>query len=572
VDLKVRRIFDMRTLFLVGLTVSSALVPAASWAADIEAVGALKSATVYTDRAALNRVASVNVPAGKHVIVFKGLSTQLMPDSLRAEGAGDAKVILGALSHKIVHQTALVNEKELVLNKVLEGLQTQKRIVGAERDVLNSQEKFYKSLAAQTVASVNEEISVYEFNTAKWDEAAKVVAKGLSDAALARVAFDAQIQDLDAQVRKVRAEINQVRTGQKQTYEVRIPVDAAKATRLSVDLSYQIPGARWTPVYDARLDTKSGGLQMVQYGSVSQRTGEDWSDIELTLSTARPHRGAGVPDLSPMWVNLQQEYVQARGGANFPVVSSRNVKKSSMADMKMMDEAVEELAAPMPMIAAAPVAARIDTGGFTAEYIIPGPSSVASDGSAAKVYIGDFAMDNKMQVHIKPQMGNDAYLVAKATLKGDAPILPGQVSLFRDGAFVGQSYAKLLRPGKASTLSFGIDDQIEVKRNVLKDERGQSGMFVSKSDLIERHYVTSVTNLRGSAVDIVVDESVPVSKDEQIQAKVLADATSAGYSADADNVKGLLRWNYTLEPKASKDVKLGWSVAWPQDREITGVR
>lgn len=561
----------MRHLLLAGLTIFTALVAVPAFAADIVADGALKAATVYADRAALERSASVNIPAGKHVIVFKDLPAQIMPDSLRAEGTGDAKVILGALTHKMVYQKDLVNEKEQALNKQLEDLQAQKDLIDAESDILDTQEEFYMALQAQAVESVKEEISVYEFNTAKWGEAAKVVAKGLSDVAVARLGFERQTKELNAQMRKVRNEINQVRTGAKQSYEIRIPVEAARAAKLDVELSYQIPGASWNPVYDARLDTKTGALEMVQYGSVSQRTGEDWSDVELTLSTARPHRGAGVPDLSPMWVNLQQEYVQARG-ANFSAIATSSAKKSRVADMEVMDEAVQELAAPMPMIAAAPMAATIDSGGFTAEYVIPGPSSVASDGSEAKVYIGAFEMDNKMQVHVKPQMGNDAYLVANATLKGEAPILPGQVSLFRDGAFVGQSYAQLLRPGKASNLSFGIDDQIEVKRNVLKDERGKSGMFVGKSDVIERHYVTAITNLRGNSVDVVVDESVPVSQDEEIQAKILSDVTSAGYEVDADNVKGVVRWSFALAPKASKDVKLGWSVAWPKDRDISGLR
>jgi hypothetical protein len=80
----------MRHLLLAGLTIFTALVAVPAFAADIVADGALKAATVYADRAALERSASVNIPAGKHVIVFKDLPAQIMPDSLRAEGTGDA--------------------------------------------------------------------------------------------------------------------------------------------------------------------------------------------------------------------------------------------------------------------------------------------------------------------------------------------------------------------------------------------------------------------------------------------------------------------------------------------------
>ncbi len=541
-------------------------------AMDIVADGKLRAATVYADRAALSRQALVDVPAGKHVVVFKGLSVGLLPDSLRAEGVGNAPVVLGALSQKIIYETELVNEKEKALNASLKELEQKKLAIYAKQKVLDVQRRFFEALQAQTIQSVKEEISVYEFNTEKWVEASKVVQAGLWEESSMRLGLNQQLQDIDAQMQKIRNELNQVRTGQKRYYEVRIPVEAKEGARLNLALNYQIPGASWRPVYDARLDIASGALELSQYGSVSQRTGEDWSDIELTLSTARPHRGAQVPQLDTMWVNLAQNYLEKQNSYGGGLSSAPAAVRSRVVGVMSLEDAEMDMMVPMEeSVASAPVAAQIDTGGFTAEYIIPGPSSVLSDGSERKVYIGKFDTDNKMQIHIKPQVSNDAFLVANATLQGETPILPGQVSLFRDGAFVGQTQIGLLRPGKGYDLSFGIDDQIEVKRKVLKDERSKAGMFVGKSEVVERHYVTEIANLRGHAVDVVVDESVPVAQDKKIQAQLLQAYTSTGYELDADNVKGLMRWSFTMEPKAERDLKLGWSVAWPQDQSLTGL-
>ncbi|MCB1651416.1 MAG: mucoidy inhibitor MuiA family protein [Alphaproteobacteria bacterium] len=545
---------------------------------EIAASADLKAATVYSDRAALTRRASVDVPAGKHVVVFKDLPTTLDPDSLRVEGEGSTPVILGALSSKVVHETELVNEREKALSDQLEALEQKRLGLEAEKKVLESKKAFFEGLLTQATRSAQEEISVYQFNTDKWTAAANVVQAGLSDEAKARLELDVQLKALFEERQKIQNELNQIRTGQKSFYEIRLPVEAKSGGRVRLDLSYQLPGAYWRPVYDARLDTASGALALTQYGNVVQRTGEDWSNIALTLSTARPHRGANMPALGPMWVDLWQAV--ARKAAAFGGAVSNVAMMDAAAPMAMEEEMVGDDEDSLDRwrrlqeqrVAATPQAAVINTGGFTAEYEIPGLSSVPSDGSEAKVYIGAFDTDNSLKVHILPQLGNEAYLVADATLKGEAPVLPGVVSLFRDGAFVGRGSLPLLRAGAEYKLAFGIDDQIEVKHKVLKDESSQSGMFVGKSDVLERWVVSEIQNLRKNKVSIVVDETVPTSKNEKITLELLGKQTTPGYEKDADKIKGLMRWSFDLEPKAKKDIHLGWMLSWPQGSQIQGVQ
>ncbi|HEY8191720.1 MAG TPA: DUF4139 domain-containing protein, partial [Alphaproteobacteria bacterium] len=178
--------------------------------------------------------------------------------------------------------------------------------------------------------------------------------------------------------------------------------------------------------------------------------------------------------------------------------------------------------------------------------------------------------DNEIRIQVKPQMSAEAYLVAHTKLKGDSPILAGPVSLFRDGAFVGQTHLPLLRPGQESDLAFGVDDQISVKRRTLKDERGEAGML-AKDSVVERHFVTEIENLRNKPVKIVVLETIPESQDEQIRAEVVTSTTTPGYMKDTQNVKGLLRWEVPLAAKQKSEVKLGWRVSWPKGENISGI-
>jgi uncharacterized protein (TIGR02231 family) len=541
-----------------------AAVPA--YADEIKAEGKLTAATVYMDRATLTRQAVIDVPAGSHTVVFEGLSADMMTDSLRAEGSALAKVTFGALSHRLVTGSDLIAPKEKELNDQLLILQDQRRGIEAEKQALSEKQNFLTNLSQQAGERTRENISDVNLKPEQWTLAAKTVYGEMADTLKAIIAQDAALRDLDNQIIKIQTELNQLRTGQRNAYAVSIPLEVPTPTRLTVDLSYQIPGATWAPLYDARLDTKTGKLDLIQYGSVRQNSGEDWSGISLTLSTAQPQRGTGLPDLTPFWISLYDMQPQMLG----------SMRMNKVASMEMAaDAAVAGVMAPAP--AAMPmeekaefVTATIETGGFVSEYRIPGPSTVKADGTESKLMVGRFDTDSKMKVQIKPQMSTDAYLVAAAKLKGESPVLPGLVNLFRDGAYVGQNSLPLLRPGEDQDLAFGVDDQISVKRKVLKDERSEAGV-INRDSVIEKHFVTEIQNLHTMKVDVSVLETVPASQDKQIRVEILPDQTTAGYKKDVRHVTGLLEWALALDPKQKSDLKLGWKVSWPKDKNISGL-
>lgn len=558
----------MRPLpFLLSLLV---LVPLPVKAEDFKVESALKAATVYTNRATLTRQAEIDVPAGAHKIVFENLPANILTDSIRAEGMAGSSVTLGALTHKRVMTAELTAPREKALNAQLEDLQDQKKLIEADKKALSIKSEFLKNLGKHAGARTNEEIADINLNPEEWAAAAASIHAGLAENFKADLAYDIKIRALDRQIAKVKAELAQLRTGQRYVYEVAVPLESESATKLTIDLSYQVPNASWRPLYDARLDTESGDLALIQYGAVRQNTGEDWTDVALTLSTAQPHRGTDLPPLHPMWVNVWD-------GSPRPMAKAeRRMSAAAPSAVMSMDMAMESAdltrGAGMVMEEKAQFAvAEINTGGFVSEYVIPGPSTVAADGSESKLMIGTFDTENKLQIHVKPQVSTNAILTGRVKLEGEAPILPGQANLFRDGAFVGQSNLPLLRPGEETKLAFGIDDQVSVKRHVMKDERGEKGVLVNKDNVLERHYKTEIENLHSQPVEIVVYETVPVAQDERIKVEILDKVTTNGYETDTDDIKGLLSWTKELAEKDDTVIDLGWKVSWPQDLNLSGL-
>ncbi|TNE28142.1 MAG: mucoidy inhibitor MuiA family protein [Alphaproteobacteria bacterium] len=554
-------------LMLMLLLVFPALAQAEEFTADSK----ISSVTVYTNRAAVTRTAKIKLPQGAHTVVFRGLPDRIATDSLRVEGSAKADVVIGALAHKRVVTQELTSEKERMLSDNLQKLADQIGFEKAEIKALNNRLQLMDAIKIHALQQINEEIKSFTLQPLQWISAAKKMQEEAAAVKQAQQRHDINIRDLNEAVQKVKRELSSLRTGSRSSYEVTVPLEAMAATELELDLTYQSGNASWQPIYDARLDTESGELVLVQYGAVRQLSGEDWQNVALTLSTARPHRSAALPPLNPIWVNSHEVTKANLNGATAVGFAfsreSEMLQEYQKADVPMasmpMKQAVVERKAQF-------AAAQVDTGGFVAEYRVPNMVTVLSDNEETKLMVGAFDVENKLEIHIQPQHLAEAFLVAHGKLKSEAPVLPGQVNLFRDGAYVGKTRIPLLRPEEEHNLFFGVDDSLSVKRNTLKDERKDDGLIVKEASL-ERHYITEIKNLRKTAVDIHVRETVPVSKDDEIKIEILRDKTTQGYETDIDKIVGLTGWSFSLAPEEKKDIRLGWKVIWPQEDRITGL-
>jgi hypothetical protein len=71
-------------------------------------------------------------------------------------------------------------------------------------------------------------------------------------------------------------------------------------------LEYAVRGARWVPGYELRMPRSLDGGTLRMRASVLQRTGEDWQNVKLSLSTAELNRRADVPELKALRIGRRQ--------------------------------------------------------------------------------------------------------------------------------------------------------------------------------------------------------------------------------------------------------------------------
>lgn len=76
--------------------------------------------------------------------------------------------------------------------------------------------------------------------------------------------------------------------------------------KLTLELSYVVPGARWAPAYQCKLARDGSHAEIQMRAWVAQRTGEDWQGVRLKLSTASPLRFTELPELAALRIGRAQ--------------------------------------------------------------------------------------------------------------------------------------------------------------------------------------------------------------------------------------------------------------------------
>ena len=126
--------------------------------------------------------------------------------------------------------------------------------------------------------------------------------------------------------------------------------------------------------------------------------------------------------------------------------------------------------------------AALDAGGFQVVFRIPGRIAVAAGQGSKSFRIASSTIAPELMVHAVPALAETAFLQASFKHAEDAPLLPGPVSIYRDGVFVGRSPMALAAKDEDVRLGFGADEKVKVVRTVVRRIEGTAGLIGSSQD------------------------------------------------------------------------------------------
>jgi uncharacterized protein (TIGR02231 family) len=296
-------------------------------------------------------------------------------------------------------------------------------------------------------------------------------------------------------------------------------------------------------------ETAEPSIELVRRAEIVQNTGEDWTEVALTLSTSRPAGGTEAPTVGAAQIGI--------GG---PI--GRVAPAAEAAD------AVAGGFAPPAPVPVANLQAVADFGDFKADYIIPIPVSVESGGGARSVQIATEIADARLFVEASPRFSEQAFLTAAFTIDSEAPILAGRVTLFRDDAFVGTGNLAFTQPGDEVELGFGPDDQVRVTWTVVNRQTGQRGLL-TRIQFVEVEYLAAIVNNHTRPIEITIVDRVPYSDDERINVEVLPQSTEPT-ETDIDGRRGVVAWSYDYDPGEEREITHAYLISWPADLVVYG--
>ncbi|MCK5813319.1 MAG: mucoidy inhibitor MuiA family protein [Cocleimonas sp.] len=527
---------------------------------------------VYPSSAMVTRIAKVSVPAGESSIALTGLPLGLLESSLRVTGNALANVTLGSVElQKNINRDAVQQSEQDLQNKIILA-NDQKQVLIDSLQQNKDQLNYIRTMASGGSQSESKTSSGYlQLPIEQWNQAWQTLAMATATTQEKMRQAQKEIKRLDKTILQLQAQLNQVATHQRASRTAVLDIQTESATELELSLRYQIKGARWQPVYDADLDTKAGKIQLKSLAQITQRTGEDWTNVEIHLSTLRPSASSQLPILSPWVVDFMPEQIENYRSKEM----NRRYKAEKMDAMSVMqEERVERMlmAKPSPNIKAKKVmrtqVSQIAIADFSAEYKVPNKVSLNSGSDKRRVTLQSQILDAKVSLASVPRLDPRALLIAKTMYKGEVPLLAGTVVLHRDGNFIGNTRLAMHQTGEEIKLSFGEDDQVKIKFIPEPDKKGADGLFFGKRKTIKRNYHFSVTNQHDKAYDISFSDRIPVAANEDIRITLKGDKPTR---TNKNEQKGITVWKRKLAPEKTVILEYGYEVTYPEDKRMQGL-
>jgi uncharacterized protein (TIGR02231 family) len=528
---------------------------------------------VYADRARITRRGRVRLAGGEHLVLFEPLPLGLQPDSVRVSGRGGATV---------QGVDVLRRHRARTDDPTAADLEQQRRALAAElaeltdADAVQQQRAgFLTNLSDRAGSTFAHALATGRVDAAGVADLADALTSQLSAVRARQRELAEQrerITDDLAALERRRAQLGQQLHPDRIAAAVSLDVAAAggEPREIELDLSYVIDGARWESTYDIRLDTGDSAekgtantaadtLTLSWFGLVTQRTGEDWPECELLLSTARPSGAVTFPELDPWYLDRLTPMPPPR-----PMMSQMAGAPPAPGGARGAPMSYETTAADEAPILE--LAAAFEQGVAASTYRPQRTVAIPADGAPHRTTIAVLDMVATLDYVTAPVRGPEAHLRATVVNSTKHTILAGKAAVFHGGDFVGSTRLDSWAPGEEVELALGVDDRIRVERELTR--RNASKTTLREIRRREVEYTITVANHTPRQAQVTVLDQLPVSRDESITVRDLGcEPTPVEHTE-----MGVMTWALHLAPGETRTIKLGMRVELAKGVEMSGWR
>ncbi|WP_241777098.1 DUF4139 domain-containing protein [Acidovorax sp. Root275] len=543
--LHLRSPHPLRPLCLVGM----ALLCNAASPALAQDTSRIARVTVYPGSATVERVAKV--PAGARTLTLACLPASLDAQSLQINA--DPAVRVGEFN-------VLTEDRDVVaacaspLDGRIRELEDQIAGVKAEASALQLVDGYLRSVANTSTSDETAPGRTAIPTSAQIAATADVLRKSGQDSFTRSHQLQRKQEALQLALKPLVAERDRVASQRARV--VSVTINLATEREAELRLSYQVRGPGWQPTYRVTLDATKSTVLIERQALVAQNSGEDWGNVQLTLSTGQP--GRATQGRLPREWTLDVAPPPRPMPATAPMMAMAPPAPSPAA---LARNAVEE-DKPVFDVSA------IDRG-FATEFAVPQRITVPSSGQRVTLALGNHTAPATLITRTAPAVEEAAYLVAHmAQPPGVWPA--GPAGLYRDGAFVGNGRIDFGTPSAgapvgSTSLSFGRDELVTVRAEPVQDLTGSTGFTGSRTERKTRR-AYSVENRHKTGITLQVLHAAPVSRNEKIEveSRYQPQPTDTAWN----RTPGTVAWQQALAAGATTPFSAEHTIRFPKDVEL----
>jgi len=537
----------------------------------------IKKVVVYQQGAQIQRRANYTVSKGISKIYMESLSPQIDANSIQINATGN--IILLDSKYSIEYPKPEVDNTNI---KVIP-LKIRNEIKSLTDSIFNYS---YKALGFQYKLDVlNSEKRIIENNgtikgTGKVNDSIPLLADAIEFYHVKMNKINLSLLNLNrkkALLSKVQSRMNTrlqtlnnynhanqftPPTNKPPIYKITITVSAKETTSGRINVSYLVNNAGWIPQYDLRSKASNNTINLTYKAQVYQNTGVKWDNIRLSLSTNNPYANKTKPELQPWYVYYSNNY-QNRKFKEKSISYSAN-KNKSLAPQTIQNESLYyEVTEDSKDISATSSTAftKMIEQLISVEYAIDLPYTIESTNEKYMVLVNSKTLKTNYKYYAVPKIDLSSYLVAQITDLDNLNLLPGDATIFHDGAYLGTTYLNPSIMSDTMNLSLGKDPKVLLKRTLLKKESKQKII----GDKIIKTYAfrIEIKNHKNKTTKITIQDQIPITQNPEIEIEITD--LSRG---KLNKVTGVIEWDLKLKAKETKTLELVYTIKYSKNQNI----
>jgi len=543
-----------------------------SHAADTEKVikSKISKVTVFMQGAQVTRKGSTYIPKGTSTIVIEGVSPYINQQSIKASGKGKFTILdvqyryiypepveqntkaISAIDKKIKRVQDSINTHSYYLANV----RAKKKAIDTERGLLlNHPLKSGKAkpdsldLLKGTMAFIENKLI---------DLANRYLKISLKEAEMMKKSTE--MNQRIYELRLFKSNLPQPPPNQPK-HQVLVAVTATAATSGSVEVSYKVNQAGWSPWYDITAKDAGDDIELVYKAAVYQNTGEDWSNVRLRISNANPNRSNIKPTL-PRWYIDYFRHRKAEVKKATRYFKEKDVRTTSDINMaESLDEVADKA---LPTAGMAYDYSQKMQNFSSIEFDIDLPYYIKSDEKTHFVTVQKHNLKASFKHYLVPKLDKDAFVVARIIDWENLDLLVGNANIYFGNTFVGRTVIDPSIVSDTLEVSMGRYRSLAVKRTKLKSNTKKQ--IIGSHKLYTATYKIELRNNSGNEIDLVLEDQIPLARRAEIEVEVT--------KLDGGTVNehtGLTTWDINLAPYKKKVITFTYTVKYPKEEKITGL-